>query len=121
MPGRKWPRRSGPDTLCTLARALDGLFAILADMVMPEVNVPVLLGNVTVNPGDILLGDDDGIVIATEVEMAAAIDKAEAIQFTQGALCSSIAEGACLFDKLNFDEHVTNLRAGKASLLSFDA
>ena len=90
-------------------------------MVMPEVNVPVLLGNVTVNPGDILLGDDDGIVVATEAEMAAAIDKAEAIQLTEDALCSSIAEGVSLFDKLNFDEHVENLRAGKASLLSFDA
>ena len=43
-------------------------------MVMPEINVPVLLGNVTVNPGDILLGDDDGIVVATEAEMAAAIE-----------------------------------------------
>ena len=80
-------------------------------MVMPEINVPLLLGNVTVNPGDIRLGDDDGIVVATEAEMAAAIDKAEAIQFTEDALRSSIAEGVCLFDKLNFDEHVQNLRA----------
>ena len=90
-------------------------------MVMPEINVPVLLGNVAVNPGDILLGDDDGIVVATEAEMAAAIDKAEAIQFTEDALRSSIAEGVCLFDKLNFDEHVQNLRAGQPSSLSFDA
>jgi regulator of RNase E activity RraA len=90
-------------------------------MVMPEINVPVLLGNITVNPGDILLGDDDGIVVATEAEMVAAIDKAEAIQLTEDALCSSIAEGVCLFDKLNFDEHVQNLRAGRSSSLSFDA
>jgi 4-hydroxy-4-methyl-2-oxoglutarate aldolase len=88
---------------------------------MPEVNVPVLLGDVTVNPGDILVGDDDGIVVGTEAEMAAAIDQAEAIQSTEDALCASIAEGVSLFDKLNFDEHVKNLRAGKASSLSFDA
>ena len=90
-------------------------------MVMPEVNVPVLLGTVTVSPGDILLGDDDGIVVATEAEMAAAIDKAEAIQLTEDALRSSITEGVSLFDRLNFDEHVKNLRAGQASSLSFDA
>jgi hypothetical protein len=36
--------------------------------------------------------------------MAAAIDKAEAIQSAEDALCSSIAEGASLFGKLNFDE-----------------
>ena len=90
-------------------------------MVVPEVNVPVLLGTVTVNPGDILLGDDDGIVVATVAEMAAAIDKAEAIQATEDALLSSMAAGISLFDKLNFDEHVNNVRAGKASSLSFDA
>jgi hypothetical protein len=37
------------------------------------------------------------------------------------ALCSSMADGVSLFDKLNFDEHVTNVRAGRASSLSFDA
>ena len=89
--------------------------------VMPEVNVPVLLGDVTVNPGDILLGDDDGIIAATEAEMAAVIDKAEAIQRTEDALCSSITDGVSLFDTHNFGEHVNNLRASRASSLSFDA
>jgi hypothetical protein len=32
-----------------------------------------------------------------------------------------MAEGVCLFDKLNFDEHIKNVRAGRASSLSFDA
>jgi 4-hydroxy-4-methyl-2-oxoglutarate aldolase len=90
-------------------------------MVVPEVNVPVLLGNVLVNPGDILLGDDDGIVVATEAELAAAIGRAEAIQSTEDALRSSMADGVSLFDKLNFDEHVKNVRAGRASSHSFDA
>ena len=90
-------------------------------VLVPEVNVPVLLGTVLVNAGDILLGDDDGIVVATEAELAAAIDRAEAIQAAEDALCSSMAEGVCLFDKLNFDEHVQNVRAGRASSLSFDA
>jgi 4-hydroxy-4-methyl-2-oxoglutarate aldolase len=81
----------------------------------------VMLGTVTVSPGDILLGDDDGIIVATEAELAAAIDKAEAIQATEDALYSSMAEGASLFDTLNFDEHVKNLHADKASSLSFNA
>ncbi len=90
-------------------------------VLVPEVNVPVLLGTVLVNPGDILIGDDDGIVVATEAELAAAIDRAEAIQAVEDALCSSMAEGVSLFDKLNFDEHVQNVRAGRVSSLSFDA
>jgi 4-hydroxy-4-methyl-2-oxoglutarate aldolase len=88
-------------------------------VVPPEVNVPVLLGDVLVNPGEILLGDDDGIVVATEAELAAAIGRAEAIQAAEDALCQSMADGACLFDTLNFDEHVANVRAGRASSLSF--
>jgi 4-hydroxy-4-methyl-2-oxoglutarate aldolase len=90
-------------------------------VVAPEVNVPVLLDGVPVSPGDVLLGDDDGIVVATEAELAAVIDRAEAIQAAEDALCSSLAGGVCLFDKLNFDEHVENVRAGRASSLSFDA
>jgi RraA family protein len=89
--------------------------------VLPEVNVPVLLDTVTVSPGDILLGDDDGIIVVTEAELAAVIDKAEAIQVTEDALLSSMAEGVSLFDTLNFDEHVKNLRARQPSSLSFDA
>jgi len=32
-----------------------------------------------------------------------------------------ITDGVSLFDKLNFGEHVNNLRASRASSLSFDA
>jgi 4-hydroxy-4-methyl-2-oxoglutarate aldolase len=89
-------------------------------MVVPEINVPVLLGTVPVNPRDILLGDDDGIVVATEAELAAVIDKAEAIQATEDALLASMADGVSLFDQLNFDEHVRNVRAGQVSSLTFE-
>ena len=83
--------------------------------------MPVLLGNVLVNPGDILLGDNDGIVVATEAELTAAIHRAEAIQITEDTLLSSMAQGVSLFDKLNFDEHVSNVLAGRPSSLSFQA
>jgi hypothetical protein len=55
------------------------------------------------------------------VSRQAAIDKAEAIQVAEDALCSSMAGGVSLFDKLNFDEHVKNLHAGKARSLTFEA
>jgi 4-hydroxy-4-methyl-2-oxoglutarate aldolase len=90
-------------------------------LVVPEVNVPVLLGNILVNPGDILLGDDDGIVVGTEAELAAALEAAEAIQAAEDALRQSMTEGVSLFGTLNFDEHVANVRAGRASSLSFGA
>jgi 4-hydroxy-4-methyl-2-oxoglutarate aldolase len=34
------------------------------------VNVPITVGGITVNPGDMVFGDDDGILIATPEEAA---------------------------------------------------
>jgi regulator of RNase E activity RraA len=42
--------------------------------------VPVSCGGVTVVPGDIIFGDDDGIVVASEAEIIALLPLAEAIQ-----------------------------------------
>ena len=47
---------------------------------VPEVQVPVMIGDVLVNPGDLLVGDDDGIIVGSVADFAAIIDKAEAIQ-----------------------------------------
>jgi 4-hydroxy-4-methyl-2-oxoglutarate aldolase len=37
--------------------------------VLGTVNLPILFGEVTVNPGDLVLGDDDGIVIVAQKDM----------------------------------------------------
>lgn len=50
-----------------------------------EVNVPVAMGNVTVNPGDIIVGDADGLVAVRPEEAAAVADRAQAI--TDAGLC----------------------------------
>jgi len=34
-----------------------------------QTQVPVVCGGVVVNPGDIVFGDDDGIIVATEAQM----------------------------------------------------
>ena len=41
---------------------------------VPEVQVPITIGGVEVNPGDLVISDDDGIVIGTDAEIGAAID-----------------------------------------------
>lgn len=84
-----------------------------------RVNVPIMIGDVTVCPGDILLGDQDGIVVATKDELTAVIEHAESIQFTEEALLSSMDEGTMLFDKLNFTEHLQKIRTGQPSTLQF--
>jgi len=45
-----------------------------------EVNVPVSCGGVTVHPGDIIVGDESGIVVLKPDEVAAVAEKALAMQ-----------------------------------------
>jgi regulator of RNase E activity RraA len=86
---------------------------------VPVVQTRIAIGGVEVAPGDVLLGDDDGIVVADDSELEAAIDAAEAIQTREDVLRTAIIRGRSLFDALNFDEHRAALVAGRSSRLSF--
>lgn len=41
-----------------------------------EINVPIACGNIHVNPGDIVLGDSDGVIVIPRQDAAALLDKA---------------------------------------------
>jgi regulator of RNase E activity RraA len=86
---------------------------------VPVVQVPIAIGGVEVRPGDLVLGDDDGVVVAAEDEALAALDGAEAIQRREEALRAAIDGGASLFESVNYDEHLAALRAGGESGLAF--
>ncbi|HZA03120.1 MAG TPA: RraA family protein [Propionibacteriaceae bacterium] len=85
----------------------------------PVLQVPISIGGVEVRPGDLVLGDDDGIVVAGADELAAVLDGAEAIQRREEALQTAIAAGTSLFDRLNFEQHVAAIEAGRDSRLAF--
>ena len=89
-------------------------------LAVPEIQVPLLIGDVEVLPGDILVGDDDGIIVGTVAEFEAIVDAAEAIQTREKALRISIESGYSLFDALNFSEHSERLIAGLDSKLTFE-
>lgn len=86
---------------------------------VPVIQVPLVIGDVVVRPGDLVLGDDDGIVVGNDAEVLEVIDRATAIQQREGALRTAIEAGESLFDHLNYDEHVAALRAGLPSKLTF--
>ena len=86
---------------------------------VPVIQVPLQIGGVEVRPGDLLLGDDDGIVVASADELADVLEAAETIQRREEALQTAIAAGASLFDHLNYDEHLAALEAGEDSRLAF--
>src|SRR5215212_912868 len=88
---------------------------------LPVTQQAIRLGDVEVHPGEILVGDDDGIVVLSDAELDAALEAAEAIQRREGAIRSAMQNGTSLFDQLNFHEHVENLQAGRPSSLAFRA
>jgi len=86
---------------------------------LPPAEGPVQIGDVEVRTGDLVLADDDGVVVGSPAEVAAAIDGAEAIQTREEALRAAIERGESLFDHLNVAEHVAALSDGRDSRLSF--
>lgn len=79
----------------------------------------VRCGGVEVAPGDVLVGDDDGIVVGSPDELAAVVDAAEALQATEASMLASIQAGDSLFSRLDYEEHLARRRAGEESTLSF--
>jgi 4-hydroxy-4-methyl-2-oxoglutarate aldolase len=80
---------------------------------------PVRCGGVDVTPGDIVFGDDDGVVIAPAAQVEAALELAELIAAKERALLAAMARGEALHDGTNHAQHVAALDAGEQSALAF--
>jgi 4-hydroxy-4-methyl-2-oxoglutarate aldolase len=79
----------------------------------------IVCGGVEVSPGDIVFGDDDGLLIAGADRIAAALDAAELIARSERAILAAQARGEALHALTNHDEHVAALDRGEASALAF--
>lgn len=86
---------------------------------LPVTGVAVTIGDVTVHPGDLVLGDDDGLVVGSPDEIESVLEAAETIQQREEALQAAIAAGESLFDHLNYDGHLAAIEAGRDSRLAF--
>ena len=86
---------------------------------LPEAGVALSLDGVRVEPGELIVGDDDGLVVGSEDELAAAVDGAEVIEAREKGLQTRLLEGASLFDVMNYDEHLAALRDGRPGGLAF--
>jgi 4-hydroxy-4-methyl-2-oxoglutarate aldolase len=72
---------------------------------------------VTVAPGDVVIGDRDGIVVLSEAELLALLPRAEEVQRTEAAVLERLERGEGLLGMLNFAEHCTALGEGRPSRL----
>jgi 4-hydroxy-4-methyl-2-oxoglutarate aldolase len=79
----------------------------------------IAMGGVEVSPGDVVFGDDDGLLIASGERIMAALDTAEAIARSERVILAAQARGETLHALTNHDEHVAALDRGESSALEF--
>ena len=79
----------------------------------------VVCGGVEVSAGDIVFGDDDGLLTAPADRIAAALETAEVIARSERAILAAQARGESVHDLTNHDEHVAALDRGESSALGF--
>ena len=79
----------------------------------------VRVGGVDVAAGHVVVGDEDGLVIAPAERLVAAIGAAEEIERAERALLDGMAGGRSLHEMTNIDEHLSELSAYRSSTLRF--
>jgi 4-hydroxy-4-methyl-2-oxoglutarate aldolase len=79
----------------------------------------IACGGVEVSPGDVVFGDDDGLLIAPAERIEAALETAELIGRSEHAILAAQARGTALHDLTNHGEHVAALDRGETSALAF--
>jgi len=68
------------------------------------VNVPIVVSGVTVNPGDLIVGDADGVMAIPPQHVATAVANAEARMAKEAAIKRRIDDGETLYE-------ITNMQA----------
>ncbi len=93
------------------AAVLDSGFAMFAASVTPrvgsnrrlgETQVPIQCGGVVVRPGDLIVGDDDGVAVIAVENAQTVLEAAEAIKRKEIGYRQGIADGRQLADLIGF-------------------
>jgi regulator of RNase E activity RraA len=79
----------------------------------------ITVGGVEVSPGDIVFGDDDGLLIAPAARIEAALESGEFIGRAERAMLAAMERGESLHDQTNHAEHIAALDRGESSALAF--
>jgi len=79
----------------------------------------IKIGELEIKKGDILFGDDDGIVFIPEDSVKTIVQTAKEIQFSEDKIIERLKGGESIFNFLNFDEHMENIKSSKDSRLMF--
>lgn len=80
---------------------------------------PVTCGGVVVNPGDVVLADDEGILVLAPDRAMELVVAARDVKDAEARAIRRMTSGASLSDCLNIDEHATLLENGQPTSLRF--
>lgn len=93
-------------------------FAVFSKSVCPmggfkqsagSVNVPISCGGVMVNPGDIIIGDDDGVVVIPRERAQEVLSVCKKTEAKEAAIIRGMEEGRSLFELLGLPQALKNL------------
>lgn len=110
------------DGACRDTAALSKMdFCMYAKIINPQAGtkqkmginqIPINFGGVLISPGDILFGDDDGIVVLAPHNIAEILEKAENIRKNETVILQQISMGKNLLELTNYIEHWENIAKG---------
>lgn len=69
-----------------------------------KINHPIVAGQVIVNPGDIILGDDDGVVVVPREKAGEALAASDAREAKESAVKEKLRAGASIFDLYGYQK-----------------
>lgn len=67
------------------------------------INQPIVLGGVTVHPGDLVIGDDDGLVVVPRAEIDEVLKVASQREAKEASIRAELAKGRTTWDISNFN------------------
>ncbi len=74
-----------------------------------DVNIPVVCGGQVINPSDLIIGDDDGVVVVRRHELDSVAEKSEAREDKEAAIRAKYRDGTLGLDMNNMRQRLLDM------------